>query len=214
RTPGQVFETFSPFLAATGDAKKKQRDSAIQKREEIREFLLAVTQEAGPAGDDDVSPDPSLAMGPSRIHGHWDDRLLRPRKSALDPRWLDAAIAAADLQLTLTLARPNHAGCSEFLLKAFNSEINAKAVEFAPLVRVLEALVAIEHAAATDCFLRTLQKAAAPKRAFYGTYFLLQMIPKLPREAAGKIESVLPSLPDKVVDEVLAYLQQVKAKPE
>jgi hypothetical protein len=99
------------------------------------------------------------------------------------------------------------------LAETFQSKIKGKADE-QDLLHVLDGLIEIEHPGATNCFIQTLQKVTASKRPYYAVYWLMQMIPKLPLDAAAKIEAVLPSLPDKVVDEVLPFLQQLKAKPQ
>jgi hypothetical protein len=183
---------FSPYLAAAkaGD-KRKKRDSATVKRDAIAEVL---TQ-------------------------RWRWRQYDPLEdegevdwfSKLDSRWLDLAVSQGDLELVQTLARPNHAATNKLLSQCFEERLK-KSKDLWECAQILQTMVRVEHPQATDAAITAIEKHAKGTQA-YGLYWIGQLIPRLPKEALPKLEALLPTLPEKAIDQLLDYMTQLKTKP-
>jgi len=202
RKPSEMFELFSPLmdgkLAAAG---KKSKDPAVQKAEAIREVLMG-------AGDRD-----GLSIFWSQVSDDGQEAAAtRAGLPDLDPRWLDLAVAAQDIDLVCRLARPGHAGCAKFLSSHLKSHLAEKKNQAWDVSGVIETMIRTAHPEATDGWIAVMQKFASLKTGYYGSYWLNRLVEKLPAESAAKIEAMLPSLPERLIDEVLPHLQTLKAK--
>jgi hypothetical protein len=129
----------------------------------------------------------------------------------LDARWLDVAVRQKHLELTCLLARPGHAAASKLLSEAFD-ELLKKSKDSNECGQILETIVRIQHPAATDSLIAAIEKHT--KSGYnYGLYWLCQLIPQLPKEAIPKLEALLPTLPEKTIDQLVDYVTQLKSKP-
>jgi hypothetical protein len=196
RKPGEVFELFSPYLLArTDDAKKTKGNQAGVKGRAIAAALSN-----------------NWRAWQSRWYvyeGHAADEedLLKD----LDARWLDVAVRQKHLELTCLLARPGHAAASKLLSEAFD-ELLKKSKDSNECGQILETIVRIQHPAATDSLIAAIEKHT--KSGYnYGLYWLCQLIPQLPKEAIPKLEALLPTLPEKTIDQLVDYVTQLKSKP-
>src|SRR4029077_3499314 len=88
-SPAKVYELFSPHLLAKVDEKKKDRDPAWGRNLAIRTALLD-------------------AINPYRLEAN-------DATPPLDPRWLDVAVQARNLDLVAALVQPGHAAADKFL---------------------------------------------------------------------------------------------------
>jgi hypothetical protein len=200
----EVFAMFSPYLAAKVDPKKKRSDPAAAKREAITEVLC-------------------LRWRHQELLDEDNDRIF----DKLDPRWLDLAVSQSrqdrgltlarpgqtpgHLELVLSLARPGHAEAGELLQQAFDDRLK-KSKDVWDCGQVLETMVRIQHPAATDSLIAAVNKHT--KSGYnYGLYWICQMIPQLPKEAIPKLEALLPTLPEKTIDQLVDYVTQLKSKP-
>lgn len=190
RPPADVFEQFSPYLAARSPDSKKKRGAADKLAQE-KGAAIAAALGAGRAGP--------FALA------------ARPWVAGLDIRWLDQAVERQDLELVQCLASPGHAGASRLLWEMFEDAWKKKKDAYG-LSTVLHALIRCEHPQATDALIRTLQ--AEGRHVTYGTWWMAQSIVQLPKSAISKLEALLPSLPDRVADHVLGYLSQLKDRPD
>jgi hypothetical protein len=200
RKPAEVYNLFSPYYLAHTGGKKK--DPAALKREAVRQLLSHVSSFRQPTGyygsyvdfDDDIA-----ALGKA------------VQEAKLDPRWLDAAVQTKDLEIVQALARPAHAGACEFLATTLEERLKKKGDFDYRVSDVLEAMIRAEHPNVIDHYLAVVQKAAND-RWFYSGYWLARLIPDLPADAAPRIEALLPSLPEKLVDQIAPYLTELKAR--
>jgi hypothetical protein len=181
----KVYATFSGYLTAKVDEKKKQRDPAWARREAI---IGALNQRFYHA--DEPTPEDDLAE--------------------LDPRWLDLAVQLQHLNLVRRLMRPGHNAAHDFLHTTFQ-ETFKKAKQLADCYAVVEAMIAAEHPEAADAFVAVLERFG--KRVDYYAYGWAQLIPSLPRSALGKLEAMIPKLNEQVADSLLGYIQQLREKP-
>jgi hypothetical protein len=178
----KVFDMFSPYLTAKVDEKKKQRDPAYAKREAIIE----------------------------EIGGHyyyWSSR--DESEPPLDPRWLDVAVNLKNLSLVRQLGRPGHAGANKFLKESFDA-ILKKSKSLDECHEVVASMAFASHPDATDAFLAAFDKHSK-KTDYYG-YWFARLIVDLPKEALPRIEALLPTLPDRVADNMIGYIQQLREK--
>jgi hypothetical protein len=187
--PAEVFALFGPYLTAAVNEKKKGRDPAWAKREAIIELLVQ-----GRRWEDSEYEEPSVVAN-------------------LDPRWLDLAVRLGRADLVQALAVPGHAGASELLSKLFREGLG-KAGKEHELSEILQTMVRVGHPGATDATVELLKKAARSK-AVYGyywvSYWIGRLIPRLPRdEALPKLEALLPTLPEKMIDQLLDYVTELK----
>lgn len=212
-TPAEVFATFSPLLQAEPSGQKKSSPAA-RKRQVLEEFLQNLL-------DDD---DANQAYGQERLFRRGFGRYYRTspaheagaawtRKSALDPRWLDAAVAAENVTLVCSLARSNHEGCAAFLSRALKSSLAKKDASH-DVVQILSTMLKIGHSESTDGLIEAITSATAKKSAYYHTFWLARLIPELPVAAVAKVEALLPSLPEKVLDEFAPYVQTLKDRAQ
>ncbi|MBC7820308.1 MAG: hypothetical protein IAG10_25780, partial [Planctomycetaceae bacterium] len=195
-SPAKVFDVFSPSLRAKPDKKSKKNANAFGRSEAIRDGLLSEFQYVS-----------------HRFHWGWrfgrmDDR--EPEKlPELDPRWLDVAVEAEQLEIVLPLARPGHAAANRFLKQQFDALGKKKDYE---AHRVLEAMIRVQHPQATAAVVQMIQQVAKTAHAGYVGYWLGRMIPDLPKESAPQFEGLLPTLPEKMVDQLMEYVLALKNK--
>lgn len=197
--PKEVYDQFSPYLRVKAGPKKKRSDPTLQKREAIRDLLITTAYRYD---YDYWGRDYDYAHALARL-GH---------KAKLDPRWLDIAIETDDFELVETLARPKHKATSDFLSQKFEAKLKGKDVDY-ELGRLLQTMLQTEHPRLVEHFLDGLKKIGSPRRRyFYHPYWFARLIPQLPKKAAPKIEEMLPSLPEKVIDALAPYVDELKMK--
>jgi hypothetical protein len=130
----------------------------------------------------------------------------------IDSRWLDAAIETNDVELVQALAKPKHKPTQEFLSKTFNEMLAKKGSDMDYHAwGVLETIISTEHPDAVNLFIAALKKVAGKKQQYY-SYWLVRMIPTLPKSAAPQIEAMLPDIHEKMVDQIAPYLAELQTK--
>lgn len=204
RKPKEVYDLFSPYYLVKVAPKKKRSDSAGQKRETIRAVLAA---HCGGYG---------YGSGFSRTtdYATTTDLITRDEfslKTEWDLRWLDAAIESEDLELVQMLARPKHKGVLAFLSRVVDGMLNKNRDLEHDAVVLLETMIRIEHPQAVEQYLAALRKVGSDKRQYY-SYWIARVIPSLPKAAAPKIEELVPSLNEQLVDQIAPYLVELKGK--
>jgi HEAT repeat protein len=188
-TPAEVFKLFIPYLTAPVNEKKKGRDPAFAKREAIVGLLLQ-----------------------RRTKWYYDPEEVAVTED-LDPRWLDLAVKLGRSDLVQALAVPGHAGANELLARLFREEFGKAGPEH-ELIGILDTMIRVEHPKATDAVIELIQKYARSKTtsSYYWSYYWVgHLIPRLPRaEALPKLEALLPTLPEKVIDQLLGFVTDLK----
>jgi hypothetical protein len=190
--PPAEFYEFSPLLKALSD-KRAKKNSAEHDRGQA---LLAVLN-----SNWDVPP---------YFHRPWTYRpAYEPQRRALpdlDPRWLDAAVDTGSIALVCSLARPGHAAANRLLSEQLSRAENPQ--------ELLRTMVRIQHPEAIDALIAALKEQAKEKYHYYLGYWYGPMIADLPRSALARIEELLPTLPDKMVDQLMEHVLALKDKPE
>ena len=75
---------------------------------------------------------------------------------------------------------------------------------------ILRTMARVNHPETTDSLIAVLSKHA---KSAWGWYWIAPLIVELPKEAAPKLEALLPTLPDKAVDQLIGYVAELKNKP-
>jgi hypothetical protein len=129
--PEEVYDLFSPYVAAKVSGKSKDKDSAWAKREAI-----------------------ITALGGAGI-SYWGASVGGP---PLDPRWLDLAVRIKHLGLVHAVRRPGHAGALAFALAEY--EAVKKSNSQNSIVEAVTVLVRLGHPRATDALIASFEKVA------------------------------------------------------
>lgn len=193
-SPAKLFEMFSSCLVAQPEKKSKKNANAFARLEAVRGALT---------GNDD-----HLDYYDWRFRRRFYERPdARPKPPDLDPRWLDAAVQGSQLDVVLHLARPGHTAANRFL----SEQYAAKGQKYNQ-VEILQTMVRVQHPAATDTVIEVLQKTAKGPGDAYISYWIGHLIVDLPSEAAPRIEALLPTLPEAVVDRLMGFVLELKSK--
>lgn len=198
RKPSEVYDLFCPYYLGAIDGKKKGRDQASRKGECVRSLLSRWALRGSIDGDFQFDDENAVAS-------------QKESKVELDPRWLDAAVQRNDLEMVLALARPNHKGACRLLSDALATLLKKKGDMGYDVACILNTMIRIHHPSTVETYLEALQRAAASS-SHYHVYWLARLIPELPPTATPKIEALLPSLPEKLVDQLAPHLVELKAK--
>jgi len=136
-----------------------------------------------------------------------DDQRLKEVK--WDPRWLDAAIASDQPIIACCLARPNHKGITEYLLKLLESKHQIETGQ------IFEGLVRCHYPKVTDLFLETIRKRTkGAKPLDYRVIVLLQSAAHLPPADFPRLEAFAGELDEKFVDHFLTAIEPLRPKRE
>lgn len=188
-TPAEVYDLFSPYYLAGSKAKGK----AKQRHEAVHRFLVY-----------------GEAAGTWYRHSRFavvaddEDSAGQARASIWDPRWLEAAIAADDLDAVTELATVSSSSLNEYL-EAKVVSLLKKSARVYEIRNVVAVMIRIGHPQATDAWIQGVQKLNS-KSSGYGLYWLTQLASELPKSEVAKIEAILPTLPDSAADDIVAAL--------
>jgi hypothetical protein len=187
RNPAEVFTLFSPYLTAKINVKKRKQAPAYAKQSAIINLLL-------------------------RRHWYHDpeEQLIA---EGLDPQWLDLAVQLGHFELVQALARPGHAGANALLTKLFRERLRNLAGKDYEAAEILGTMIRVGHPEATDATIELIERYSRQKTAFayYHFYWIGHLIQRLPKaEALPRLEALLPKLPEKMIDELLGYVTELK----
>jgi hypothetical protein len=191
----EVYDKFSPYLAAKVDEKKKSRDPAFAKREAIQESLQYGWRYRHYYMDWDDADD--------------DDGEEEKATKELDPRWLDLAVTQKNMELVFALARPNHPAANELLLTISEQQLS-KSKDAHETSSTLQTMVRVQHPEATRLVIAAIKKFSASTNSHWAIYWLARLVGQLPKSALPELEALLPTLPEKVIDQVLDYVTVLK----
>jgi hypothetical protein len=195
RPAAEVFKLFSPYLTAKVNEKKKSHDPAYAKREAIVE---------------------SLAQGRRTwyddLHDREEQGEFNPAVTC-DPQWLDLAIKLKRADLVQSLARPGHKKSTDFLSELFKLRLGKSGDDY-ERIGILSTMVRVGHPEATDAMIEMIRKCAKEKYSDH-YHWLGRLIQRLPKaEAVPKLESLLPTLPERMIVQLLDYVTELKNSPE
>lgn len=128
-----------------------------------------------------------------------------------DDRWLDAAIAEGDLECVMRFADPTHSGLKRFLLDRLQSSSKQRDFDYEQF-RIISACLQMEYPEAEDELVAVLKSQSNKTARYHYYYWLSRTIALLPPAAIAKIEKVLPELSEKLIDEIMPALQELRSK--
>lgn len=182
--PQAFFEQFSPMLA--GLTKKGPPRARAQS---LADFLVTEEQ----------------FHHARRASVKGDGRPLPP--IALDARWLDTALDTENLELVCALAREHHKASQEFLSRQLAACKGHEEFD------ILHTMTRVKHPGAADAVIASLRKQAKSSSTFWG-YLYRPLIAALPRSAAPSLDALLATLPEKMVDQLMESILELKGKEE
>jgi hypothetical protein len=194
--PADFYREFSPWLKGISENRKKSGE--IDRGTALIEVLKSQN-------------DRLHYRGRTGYFQH-DHEHRTPALRELDPRWLDATIEVQLIPLVCMLARADHPGTNKFLSEQFAGR--KKPHESYQSQTLLQTMVRIEHPAAADAIIDALKRHAKETHYYYVGYWYGRMILDLPRSSLAKFEELLPTLPDKMVDQLMDSILALKNKPE
>ncbi len=211
-TSEEQYATFSPYLLAKVDEKKKARDPAWVKREAIidgidSDYYSYDWFDDEPEEFDEDDDEDELDWRTKR-------RLEQAKKAPHDPRWLDAAVALKHEGLVDALARPDHAGAQAFAKGLFDAALK-KAKHPQEVQGSVISMLRVGHPEAAAAFFAGVGKVGK-KTPPYHLYWYSNMIPRLPAAAIPQLEQTLAGfskeLSEAVGEEWQEKITKLKAK--
>ena len=200
-TPADFYKEFSPQLKGLSEKRTKKNNAEQERAQALVGALMT--------GDDDRLFLYRHWMGAGR-YARQDQAPTPVSLPPLDPRWLDAAVESKSVDLVCKLARPGHAATNKFLAEEF-----AKLKKTHEAQAVLQTMIRIRHPEAIDAVVNELKKAAKDtSHHHYFSYWFGPLIADLPKSALPKFEAIMPTLPDKMVDQLMESVLALKNKPD
>jgi hypothetical protein len=186
--PDAVFKEFSPYVLDYLQSNKKKMDLDAQKGEVICGILSA------------------------NGYYHYDYAdFSQMDVTGLSKKWLELAIERGISGILTRLAVLDKKKAQPALSSLFDSLIKSKtsSPEFGDLSRVIAAMIQVEHPASVDSMLEIIKKLSDSPT--YHSQWILRHIASLPpQETLPKLEALLPSLADKVANEVIDSMYTLK----
>lgn len=188
--PDKTFEELSPYLIAYAPTGGKKMSAVAEKGEAICECLVNLEFTI-----------------PNRPHRYW--RAYEP--SQISKKWLELAIEKNLDEVTMVLARLDKKKAWPALSAMYEKAMKAKSGsrDFWTISQVLSAMIEAEHPDRVDAMIALIKRLSS-STSYYGSW-ILQKIPDLPpKEAVTKLEALLPSLKDRLADDVISYIFVLK----
>lgn len=186
--PKKVYDEFSPYVTIKSGEKTKKADKSAAKQQAV----VSVISEDG-----------------EWRHYCHVQKIERTRKP-LDPRWLDLAVKLEHLGMVQSLVRAGHPATIAFLSRTFAGQLEK---ETAPneVAEVIQTMLTAEHPGTIDALIAAIRKFAKGTRT-WGLFWLAQVIPQMPKQALPALEELLSTLPEKMVDELMESITELKNK--
>jgi hypothetical protein len=183
----QVYEELSPYAIAFAGVTGKKHNLNQQKGEVLTEQLAVPNR---PIYRGQVTYEPA----------------------SISKNWLKLAIEKNIEPVILNLASLDKSASWPALKKLFDKYIKAKSGsrDFWTLHTVTNAMVSVQHPDSVDAMIAVIQRLSETTSGYYGAW-ILNKISDLPAaEAVPKLEALLPSIKDKVADEVIGHIYVLK----
>jgi hypothetical protein len=133
--------------------------------------------------------------------------------ATLDPRWLEAAVEARDLELIVELAAPGNAKLEAFVAQAIEVELTRTGSGYnRDLNTLVQCLVQIAHPKTVPLFLSVMERQLKRARHDWETHGILRLIPDLPAAAITPLEALIPKVDDRLLDAYVGHLDELKQR--
>ncbi len=200
--PKAVYERFAPYLLYK-PAKKKQNDPQAERQAAVYQALTDAAHQRV-YHSSGVSRDYLEVGRYETVHSIFQE-------AKLDDRWLDAAVELGDYSLVAALARPKHQPTLDFLAKFFEANLKKKDWHWETLQSLIT-MARLGHPKTEEYLMQSLKKMAGGKGRYYGGWWLGQVMNEMPKSSVAKIEAMIPDFPEWLVDDLVPYLTEAKAK--
>ena len=191
-SPAKIYDEYSPYFTARANEKLKERDPAYAKREALRGYVDLEFQQRRR----DLR---SQSVGDSA--------------ATWDPRWLDLAVSRKWLDVASVFVRPGHAALKSYLSQVFAGE-SGKFKSFSDWNRLLATMIAAEHPDATKAVVAALSSLYSKNVKYYWeVYAVKELVASLPKSAIQALEELTPSLDEKVVDDIVEAVDELRQRP-
>jgi hypothetical protein len=188
----KVFTEFSPLL-------QQKKGAGKEKCDQIQTAIWAGANAGGSALDPQEEIDEETS----------DVQLLQ--KVEWDPRWLDAAIKADQPVIVCCLAKPNHKGSIDYLLKQLEGKPQVQSGT------VIESLARCNYPKVADVFMALIKKkTTGTKYIDWQLQQLFESARHLPASDLPRLDTFAATLDEKFVDhflEAIAPLRTPKTSP-
>jgi hypothetical protein len=188
-TPGELFDAFAHYYSNPPNPKKSRSPNSKNKPTTMSLLLAHL-------------------IWPSSHPLDRKFQIAGIMEQPLDSRWLDLAVKQADIDVVLNLARPGHTGANELLSKELAARTK-KSRNLYDAEEVVRTMIKVDHPLATESVLSLI---GMQEKSHQNLYWLFPLIEYLPKDAAPKLEALLTTLPDKVVDQLLDHITELKSK--
>jgi hypothetical protein len=175
--PAKVYEEFSPLLA-------QKKGAGKEKNAELQQIIGTYGHQEDSGVDELEDPDSPEAQALKKVE--WD------------PRWVDAAIKANEVEVVCSLAGPGNKNAVNFLLKALDEKKQFRTG------MIIEALARCQYQKITDAFLDQVARRA--KKATFYDWELQQLFASarhLPVSDLPRLDEFAGKLDEKFVDQFL-----------
>jgi hypothetical protein len=192
-TPAEVYDTFSPYLTAKVDEKKKGKDPAWERREALIEGIESDAHLYYLLDDEE----------------EYTSRRSQTKKPEYDPRWLDLALASKRLEFVSALAKPGHPGAMAFAKTMFDEKLKKAKIPH-DLHLELAFLFRVRHPDATEAFFAVLGKRN--KKSHFYHYWFTRMVPHLSKDAIPRLEEMLAGMSDNEANYWIDAIHELRTK--
>jgi len=175
--PAKVYDEFSPLLA-------QKKGAGKEKNAELQQIIGTYGHQEDSGVDELEDPDSPEAQALKKVE--WD------------PRWVDAAIKANEVEVVCSLAGPGNKNAVNFLLKALDEKKQFRTG------MIIEALARCQYQKITDAFLDQVARRA--KKATFYDWELQQLFASarhLPVSDLPRLDEFAGKLDEKFVDQFL-----------
>ncbi len=189
KEPAYVYEHFSPYILE----KSKLRKQMTLKGEKIlyiaQQYFKIKKSPLYKAEPDAVSHESANA---GRINYMFD----------WDSRWLDVAVKAQAISLVSRLIGPKDHQAIDFLVDMYNKRGREH------LYEIMLGLIQAEYPEVSRLIIQSIQKTVNQSYSYERNY-LISMFRYLPKESLPELEAFAKTLPDKIMEEMLKYINNM-----
>jgi len=178
--PAKVYDEFSPLLA-------QKKGAGKEKNAELQQIIGTYGRQEDSGFDELEDPDSPAAQALKKVE--WD------------PRWVDAAIKANEVEVVCSLAGPGNKNAVNFLLKALDEKKQFRTGT------IIEALARCQYQKITDAFLDQVARRA--KKATFYDWELQQLFASarhLPVSDLPRLDEFAGKLDEKFIDHFLVAI--------
>lgn len=189
--PDKTFEELSPYLIAYAATDGKKLSGDAEKGEMVLEFLSGL----------------HFTVTNRPVYRGW--RTYEP--SNFSKKWLELGIEKNLEGIVINLARLDKKKAWPALSALLDKHLKAKGSgrDYWTLNELISSIVEVEHPERVDAMIAIIKRLAS-STSYYGSWILNKLSDLPPKEALPKLEALLPSLKDRLADDVISHIYVLK----